>query len=241
MEVQTVIWAAGGIAIIALVIADLYQRRDVIAGLLFCWAMGVFVFAVFLNWTVNARSLLPMAPVAGILLARRLDKTAFSPQKMAAIVPSCLAAGSVLALLVAHSDFMLAVAARESAEKTMATYGPQNGRIWFSGHWGFQFYMEQLGAIEVDFKHSPLRAGDVIALPLNNDSSLSLDPGGVILLAPVFVSQGNMVTTMNRQAGAGFYAASFAPLPFSFGDIPPEKISIYEIMPRVPAASDPKK
>ena len=40
----------------------------------FLWVIGTFLFAAFLNWTVNARSLLPLTPAVAILMTRRLEQ-----------------------------------------------------------------------------------------------------------------------------------------------------------------------
>ncbi len=70
---QLIIFIAGGISILALACSDFWKRRDAESLLLASWIFGTFIFAAFLNWTINARSILPLIPAAGILLARRLD------------------------------------------------------------------------------------------------------------------------------------------------------------------------
>jgi hypothetical protein len=74
VELQVVFWAAGGIGVLALAGADVFRRRDACSWLLALWVFGTFLFTAFFNWTVNGRSLLPMAPAVGILIARRLER-----------------------------------------------------------------------------------------------------------------------------------------------------------------------
>ena len=38
------------------------------------------------------------------------------------------------------------------------------------------------------------------------------------------------MTTLNGQVGAGFYVSSWGPLPFSFVDVPPERVNIYHLV-----------
>jgi 4-amino-4-deoxy-L-arabinose transferase-like glycosyltransferase len=73
VEIQIIFWAIGGTSILALAVSDAWQRRDARSCLLVLWVMGTFLFAAFFNWIVNARSILPMAPAVGILIARRLE------------------------------------------------------------------------------------------------------------------------------------------------------------------------
>ena len=71
---QFAVFAAAGLGLMALAALDLWTRRDAASLLLALWVAGIFVFATFLNWTVNVRSILPLLPAASILIARRLDQ-----------------------------------------------------------------------------------------------------------------------------------------------------------------------
>lgn len=71
-----VLFIAGGIPVLALAIADYMKERSANSLLLLLWIGGTFWFTAFLNWTMNARSVLPMIPALAILLARRLETLA---------------------------------------------------------------------------------------------------------------------------------------------------------------------
>jgi 4-amino-4-deoxy-L-arabinose transferase-like glycosyltransferase len=238
VELQIVFWAAGGLGVLALAAAELWERREAGAWLLALWVFGTFLFAAFFNWTVNGRSILPMAPAAAILLAARLDKKfpadGKNPWPRGALI--CLAAGAALALLVASADFSLAVAVRESARQVCAQFGAPDRPLWFQGHWGFQFYMQQPGASAFDTKRSQIKAGENLALPLNNTSLFPPNPAFADALATNTVAGPRGLTTWSGGAGAGFYAASRGPLPFAFGHVPPEKIIIYAWKPGIQPA-----
>ena len=115
-EIQFVFWAAGGVCVLALAYADVMDRRDARSWLLGLWVLGTFLFTAFFNWSVNARSILPMAPAVGILIVRRLERTILADRNiwLRGVLP-CLAASAALALLVERSDFLLAAAVRQTA------------------------------------------------------------------------------------------------------------------------------
>ena len=71
--IQLTLFIAGGFSVMALAAADAWKRRDADSLLLMLWVLGTFIFTGFVNWTINARSVLPLIPAAGILLARRVD------------------------------------------------------------------------------------------------------------------------------------------------------------------------
>ena len=228
VEIQFVFWATIGLSVLALAVADLVRRRDAQVWLLGLWVLGTFVFAAFCNWTVNARSLLPMTPAVGILIARRLGQgiPAGGGTWSHGVILS-LAASASLAVWVTRSDFLLTAAVRRCAEQICARYGRETGTLWFQGHWGFQYYMQSFGASALDVKHSPLRPGDGLVVPSNNTNPLPPNPERVELLEVLTVPGPRWLTTWNTATGAGFYASVWGPLPFAFGRVPPEGASVY--------------
>ncbi len=237
IEIQTVLWATGGFLALLLAVADFRSRRDASAWLLALWVLGTFAFVAFINWTVNARSVLPMIPAVGILIVRRLEgkdrlKGEFWPRGIAL----CLFASLALALAVLQADYLLAVAVRQNAQEVCADYRQRVGTFWFQGHWGFQLYMNAAGASALDFKQSALKTGDALAVPSNNTNLLPPDPRKTDLVEIYRVPGPWFVTTCNDKMGAGFYASVWGPLPFAFGRVPPESVSIYILKPLLQAA-----
>jgi 4-amino-4-deoxy-L-arabinose transferase-like glycosyltransferase len=73
LALQLALFVVAGIQVIALAVADWRTHRDSGSLLLLLWIAGAFVFTTFINWTTNGRTVLPMVPAAGILVARRLE------------------------------------------------------------------------------------------------------------------------------------------------------------------------
>ncbi len=184
---------------------------------LLTWIAGVFVFAAVLNWTVNVRSVLPLMPAACILAVRAVEGRRPRPIRVAAGV----AAG--LAIAIAIAEYRVAVANRDVARRTA---GPA---VWFTGHWGFQYYMQLGGARPVDAAHPQLPKGDIVVLPLDNDG-LARVPAGATVIDRIDVGPGYWLTTMNNPMGGGFYASYGDRLPFVFGPIPPESFLIARVV-----------
>jgi 4-amino-4-deoxy-L-arabinose transferase-like glycosyltransferase len=227
MAAQMVFWAAGGALVLALTVADVRSRRDARAWLLALWVIGTFAFTAIFNWTINGRSILPMAPAVGILLARRWqqriaaneNKPVFDRSQI--LIP--LAASAFFALLVARSDYLFAAALRQSALQTHELYGHLDHKLWFEGHWGFQYYMAELGEQALDMDKSDHHPGDYLALPLNNSNVHFPDFPG----RRVFNYGPGFLTVMNMFIGAGFYSSTHGPLPFVFGPVPPDSVMVY--------------
>src|SRR5581483_10881806 len=223
--IQCFLLIAGGLHILVLVGNDFWRHRDSVSFLLVTWILGIFVFAIALNWTVNGRSFLPAAPALGILLARRLELRANSaaprPAPRARALWPALA-GGVLSLCLVRADYHFARLNRVAAAQICAQYLKPGNSLWFEGHWGFQYYMEKYGAKPMDVSVSKLPSGDILVLP-SNSTNVQEPPKDAYESIDTFEClPSRYCTLMNTFSGAGFYASSTAPLPFIAGRIPPD-------------------
>ncbi|HTY86344.1 MAG TPA: glycosyltransferase family 39 protein [Candidatus Acidoferrum sp.] len=227
VKFQMSFWAVGGVGLLALAVADLLRRRDAPALLLALWVAGTFTFAGFVNWTINARSILPLAPAVGILLARRRDQIELAGGRIRAGVPAgCLAASVALSVLVARADFLLAHAVRQCAREIRVDMEP-GGTMFFQGHWGFQYYLQGAGVSPFDVKLSALKPGSRLIIPSNNTNVLPLKPEKAGLQQTFTAAGPRLLTTWSQPVGAGFYSSAWGPLPFAFGEVPDESVSVF--------------
>lgn len=200
-------FCAAGLLLIWLALSVFYKERSPAALLLLLWVLGTFAFAAFFNWTMNGRSILPMAPAAGILISHAIEKKIAKKSVLAyaPVIPAL-----ALSLIVAYADFSLANSAKEAAERFGKRFSKDS--TWFMGHWGFQYYMESKGMLIHGSKGRRASAGDALIVPLNNTNNM---PGNNVEFQeridyPVL----GYASTLSPFTGAGFYAASLGPLPF---------------------------
>jgi 4-amino-4-deoxy-L-arabinose transferase-like glycosyltransferase len=239
---QLAAFALAGAAILLLAALDLARNRDADSMLLFLWVAGTFLFAAVINWTVNERSILPMAPAVGILLMRRLDFRRGTPgpaielQVLWPLVPAAL-----LALLVAGADYRLANSARTAAYLSHEEAQGLNGSFWFQGHWGFQYYIEQLGDKPLDLGTTHLHPGDLLVTPANAAYPIGI-PQEFFRMRKVIVLRPNwFLSTMDRFTASGFYNSGWGPLPFAAGPVAPERYTLAMVINPVSAAGAPAK
>lgn len=222
MAFEWSLFLLAGLALLALPLLDWKRQPDAESLLLLLWIFGTFLFCI-LNWTINARSILPMAPAIAILLLRRVETVAISTKLYWFFIPAVL-----LSLLVSLADYQLANSARAAATTIKDKFGNSPARtIWFQGHWGFQYYAQANGFRAFDSMHSQTRPGDLIVLPANNTNLKPIPPDSVERVATIEMPVLPWIATMNRGDGAGFYTNIFGPLPFAFGPVPPEKYYIF--------------
>jgi hypothetical protein len=218
---QLGLFLCGGLSLAELAVSDLRKRKDADSAFLALWVAGTFVFSAYVNWTVNARSLLPLVPAAGILLARRIDGVDVSLRRQ--LVPLTLAGG--VSLWVSCADFRLANSARRAAE-SFSRSGPD---LSFEGHWGFQYYMQREGFGSVDTDTYKVHPGNAIVLPENNTNVEDISDEFIEAKTSVEFETNIGVATNAPSLGAGFYSDICGPLPFAFGHVPPQKYTVVKL------------
>jgi hypothetical protein len=233
--IQYGLWLLAGVHIVALAVAELWRERGRDAILFVLWLGGTFFYFVFIYHLVNIRVILPALPVAALLCARRLNQTRIfhgistavaqdrRPARSAAVWPA-FAASLALSLCVAWADISLANSARAAAEKIAPE--ERSGRTWFSGHWGFQYYMQARGAKPIDVNNQDFQLGDTVAAPLNASNNFLSRPRVASTDQSFELPVCRWVSTMRTELGAGFHADLWGPLPFVFGPVQVERYQV---------------
>ncbi len=228
---QFALLAFAGANFLAMVVKDLLKSKDSESLILFLWATGTALFACFINWSVNGRSVLPLVPVFGILLVRHFErsgrmKSSRSRWRLSVAVSFSL----IVALLVARADYRFADSARQAAVRIGHTYRNFAGTVWFQGHWGFQYYMERFGGKAFDFRASRLRIGDLMIIPSNNARVLGMPKEFVDTIQELSFETDRFLTLMDPKAGAGFYSDMVGLLPFSLRPRTQERYYVLQVI-----------
>lgn len=217
-----------GVSLLCLAAVDLSNHRDSASLLLLLWVFGTIVFVCFINWTVNARTILPVAPAAGILLVRRAERLSelrHRPVARRAVLP--LICTAVVSLALCWADYTWAGAQRTAAGDIAKRFNDYEGQVWFQGHWGFQYYMEQNGFKAFDFKAVEAQKEDILIIPSNNCFTRFLPGQKVSFVNSSQYPVCRYLATMDRFCGAGFYSDLMGPMPFATGQVGPEKYYVF--------------
>jgi hypothetical protein len=221
------LFATVAVGILALTFADLVQRKDADSVLLCLWVLGTFCFAAFFNWSITARTFLPMAPAVAILLIRKFDRS--KPSSANAVWLPLLPA-AVVSLLIAVADCQLANTAREASRQFHARFQTERGTVWFEGHWGFHYYAQQWGAKPLDLDNAIPAAGDIVIVPLNNTNVTTIPEERVASWETAEFSPFPFVVTHAKKTGAGFYSSFHRrPLPFAITSVPNERYYLVRV------------
>jgi len=225
LTIQLALFLMGAASVFSLALADFRRNRDSDSALLLAWVMGTFLFAAFVNWTVNGRTVLPMIPPVALLLARRLE---LAHELKTYSIAGAITVSLALSLWVGAGDASLANSARTAAAEIHNRAIRQQNRILFTGHWGFQYYMESLGGVALDPDQVEATILDVVVVPRNNSNTeIQLPASRPDNTVTIKMKTG--VTTVGGQVGAGFYSSLWGPLPYAFAPVPDEKYELYSM------------
>jgi hypothetical protein len=225
---QLAFWGAGGLIVIALAASDVRRRWTPDSALLLLWTAGALLFAVLINWTVSGRNILPMLPAAMILLTRRLEARADAglagPLRWRWLP---IALSLAVAFAVARADWQLADSARQAASLLTSELKPRSSAIAFEGHWGFQYYMEEQGAVALDRSDLRIAANEAVIVPAENVNLFGL-PGNLAAMETVHtLPAAKWISVMDPDDGAGYYSDAAGPLPFVFCAAGPQYYLVY--------------
>ena len=224
---QIALMTLAGLGIIVLAVYDVWRHRNAASLLLLLWVLGTYVFATFVNWSVNARSMLPMMPAVAILVLRRTEALRSDGRARSLnhlLIPIILSAA--VAFLVTRADFVQAQRDRQEAAQLCSSNSGHT--VWFQGHWGFQYYMEAYGAKPID-KRKPVAVGDVMIIPLNNTNLAQPSAEWTHLRDVQKVEVESTMATMQKSSGAGFYTDVWGPMPFALRTAIPDEFAVFDI------------
>lgn len=171
LVVQGTVYIIIGIHILLLAAVELYNNRDGSGILIFLSILGTFIFASFVY--IPGKYLLPMLPAVSLMITRRLEHNGyrlFRPRAVLLLVPAL-----AVSLMTGWADLTWANTHRQAARMISEKLSRYPGNVYFQGHWGFQYYMEQAGFKAMDYQNTRLKDGDLVVIPVHNTNTLPLD------------------------------------------------------------------
>ena len=226
--IEAAIFATIGLGVIVLALRDLTESRSTDSILLTLWLLGALYFATFCNWSITSRTILPVVPVASILLVRRFTPAA-GPFPNGMLRHWRVFAAAIVSLAVATADCRQANSARDAADSFQRRFQNETNTVWFQSHWGFQFYMQQWGAKPWNATRNEVVSGDIIVVPLNGAAVFAMPSEKIFEPEAADFDTFPFVTTFGRGTGASFYSSVRGPVPWAIDHVPPEKYYVARV------------
>jgi hypothetical protein len=183
-EVVFDLFAAAGVVIVGLAFHRLWQgdRQREVVFLLLWLGLEVLVYLVLTPFPA-VRRVLGVWLVLGLVIGRLAGETLRHRPGVVRVLLTCAIGLAVAVFLIdldgARTHQQAALQAARRVRELQAEDGTPPGRVWYVGHWGFQFYAERAGlepvVVATDYEQrqrgidlppiSRLRRGDWLVVP----------------------------------------------------------------------------
>ncbi len=217
----------GGTAL-ADVLADAWSRRDRVQAWLGLWLLLPLAALAYSH--LPPKLLLAAAPAAAILVARRAASV--GPRLARPVMLAAAVAGLALGVAILRADAAFAGLGRRAASEIVAPAAAAGHRVWFAGHWGFQWYAERAGGRHVTTTPPFPASGDLLVVSRNTYSGLMVIPLIRRDLELAYLGTledrrpgGRLVTD-----GAGFYSNNHGWLPWTWSDGALDAFDLYQVV-----------
>jgi hypothetical protein len=213
-----------GAAVVGDILIDAVSRRDAVQAMLGAWLLLPLPAMVYLH--LPCKYAVAAAPAVALLVARELRAR---PSRGAVLASAAaLVLGGALSVAIVRADARLAAPGRRAAQQLIAPAVAEGKKVWFAGHWGFQWYAENAGAIALANGRPAPAAGDLLVV-----STASWPPQDLVNK----VKAKTLLTTIQdrrpggriMQDGAGFYSNFWGYLPWTWSDLPSDRIELWRV------------
>jgi hypothetical protein len=221
--------AAGlGVAVLWDIVADGLARRDATQLVLGLWLLLPLAALPYSHFP--AKFNLAAAPAAAILVARLLATVRL--RRAGVVLGLTASLGIALGIAILRADSAFGELGRRAVAELIRPHVEAGRRVWFVGHWGFQWYAERAGARPVTVTPPFPEPGDLIAISRNSNKGLVVSKmilDGYVL-SPVARLEDSTPGGRVMTEGAGFYSNRTGSLPWIWGREPIDAISVWHVV-----------
>jgi hypothetical protein len=220
--------AAAGLVVLVDVIAVAVQRRDSQLATLWVWLLLPLIALPYSQFPAKL-NLLAM-PAAALVVAKEMFLR--SRVRSLATLVGVSVIGVALGIAILRADAAFASLGRRAATEVISTLVAQGHRVWFVGHWGFQWYAEEAGATPVTVTPPFPRKGDFVVICQNCNRGTAVVP--MLLrdfrIAPVSQFGDSAPGGRVMTEGAGFFSNNHGYLPWTWGTAPLEAFFVGQVV-----------
>ena len=199
---------------------------------LFLWLGGILFSCALVFYSGSARYPLLGLPPFLLLWQMALESRPGLRARGALVLLPCLLVTLPYSLAVAVADYGFANSYRLESNRLAGELKDRNATVWYTGEWGFRYYMEQIGARALTKVGTGPRAGDLIVKPYvalpwvtlydSQQYSQHVEERPFQARYPLRI--------LDFHSEAGFYSTAWGILPFSWSTNPRwEWLNVYEV------------
>ena len=185
------------------------------------WSVSAAAFVVLFAPFMATRHVLLSIPGLLLILGARIKSQRVKRSKLYV----SLAATIILTTNLALSDWQFADFYRKQASDIVAAL-PADRVIWFTGHWGWQWYAKQSGMKQLESLRPKAKSGDFVIYP-ENIHQQRLHPKLILERVKVIQSPPLKLTYLSTANDGQFYKSKH--LPWRFSEKPLGNIVVFRV------------
>lgn len=222
-----------GAAVLHDVLASALEERDPLRGVLGAWMLLVVPVTVYLHFP--SKYLLAAAPAAAILVVSAASRAG---RRGTVVLAATTLLAAALGVGIARADASFAEMGRRAVREWVVPAVANGKPVWFSGHWGFQWYAERAGARPLTATPPFPSKGDLaVSSLLAFGHRIRTLPGWRHVSMITDTTPGGRIFCLDRCAG--FYTNGWGYLPWAWSDEPIDVYDLWEFDPSLPPPSPP--
>ena len=197
------------------------------------WFFAASLLQLALYWSIAARIFIFILPplIFGIAEKTELE---FEAKTLRLIMAASFLLTLSLSLTLRQVDFAYANSQKKFAQWVNIHDTSKGETVWFTGHWGFQYYMEKSGAREENWPPNNIKAGDIFITPeVNTNLIFPFALAGqmkqfneITIQDPIPL---RLMGSSNIPNQAGFYSSVFGFLPYALSSSPLDRFLLFKI------------
>ncbi len=219
-----------GIAVLWDLLADGWSRRDSVQLALGFWLLVALPAVFYAN--LPPKYLVASAPAAALLIAREL--ASHKGKEPWIILGFTVLLGTCLGVAILRADATFANLGRRAAAELIAPNVAAGKRVWFVGHWGFQWYAENAGARPATLTPPYPSRGDLLVVSIASAVSLRVAeiignqfPNMTLVTRIEESRPGGRL--MNKRLGVGFYSNISGYWPWLWSDSVVDQYTVWRL------------
>jgi hypothetical protein len=221
-----VAFAVGASCVVLVDIAwDAIRRRDRVQLALWLWLFLATPVVIYIH--LPSKYLLPSVPAAAVLLMRLIPEASRSSARW--LIPATVAAGVILGFLVLLGVRDLAETQRRAVAEFIEPRVKLGEHIWFSGHWGFQWYAEQAGATPTTMESPFPQAGETIVVSEIDAPYFARWWTHRRVMQHSCYASSPIGRVMDKNGHAGFFSNPYGYLPWVWGRGEPSCFEVWQV------------
>lgn len=206
---------AAGATLMAMadILWDAIQRRDRVQLALWIWLFVAVPVVFYLH--LPSKYLLPSVPAAALLVVRLLPEGGRGAERW--LIPAVAVAGVILGVLILTGIRDLAETQKRAVAELVAPRIQPGERVWFSGHWGFQWYAEHAGASAATLEQPVPQRGETVVVSEIDFPFFARKWSDRTVLQRLCYPSSRWGRVMDFEDRAGFFSSPFGYLPWIWG------------------------